>query len=166
MSITVRQTDLSSEEDRALFVHLLNEYAEDPYGGGESLPDATKATLGTALRDFPTAFVFLAYYSASEGDVPMPCGVCTAIEGFSTFAAKPLMNFHDVAVLKEYRGKGVGTKMLEAVEALAKQRGCCKLTLEVLSGNEPAKRVYSRYGFEPYELDPEAGHAMFWQKKI
>ena len=53
-----------------------------------------------------------------------------------------------------------------AYERVAIERGCCKLTLEVLSENHAAKKAYARYGFGPYELDPKAGQAHFWQKAL
>ena len=43
-------------------------------------------------------------------------------------------------------------------------RGCCKLTLEVLTGNARALTSYLGFGFEPYALDPAAGQASFMQK--
>jgi len=46
---------LQTEADRNLLVFLLNEYAKDPFGGGEELPATTMATLGETLRDFPTS---------------------------------------------------------------------------------------------------------------
>ena len=49
---------------------------------------------------------------------------------------------------------------------MARERGCCKVTLEVLSNNEKAKKAYTRFGFEPYVLDPAAGPAQFWQKGV
>ena len=54
--------------------------------------------------------------------------------------------------------------MLALVEQLARQRGACKLTLEVLSGNATAMRLYARSGFAQYALDPAAGQACFMQK--
>ena len=36
----------------------------------------------------------------------------------------------------------------------------------IYSGNIPAKKAYEQAGFEGYELDPSAGFAEFWQKKI
>jgi hypothetical protein len=42
--------------------------------------------------------------------------------------------------------------------------GCCKLTLEVLSGNTTAQTSYQRFGFAQYQLDPAAGQALFMQK--
>jgi len=54
--------------------------------------------------------------------------------------------------------------MLHEVEKIAKERGCCKLTLEVLEGNCSAKKSYEKFGFSGYELDSEVGKALFWQK--
>ena len=56
--------------------------------------------------------------------------------------------------------------LLGAVEAEARRRGACKVTLEVLSGNARAKALYVALGYNDYQLDPEAGHALFWQKKL
>ena len=44
------------------------------------------------------------------------------------------------------------------------ERGACKLTLEVLDGNAPARALYRRLGFAAYQLDPAMGHAQFLQK--
>ena len=49
-------------------------------------------------------------------------------------------------------------------ETLARERGACKLTLEVLSGNAGAMRLYQRAGFAHYQLDPAMGQAGFMQK--
>jgi ribosomal protein S18 acetylase RimI-like enzyme len=86
------------------------------------------------------------------------------MQGFSTFACKPLVNIHDLAVLSGYRGQRIAERMLEMVEAIARERGACKLTLEVLSGNSSAMRLYDRVGFSQYQLDPAAGKAEFLQK--
>ena len=87
-------------------------------------------------------------------------------EGFSTFLCKPLINIHDLVVLEQYRGAGLSHKMLQKVEDIAIQKGCCKLTLEVLAGNEVAKSSYSKFGFSGYQLDPKTGGAHFWQKSL
>jgi len=38
--------------------------------------------------------------------------------------------------------QGISQMMLEKVEEIAKEKGCCKITLEVLSNNEVAKSSY------------------------
>ena len=62
--------------------------------------------------------------------------------------------------------QGISQMMLAKVEEIAKEKGCFKITLEVLSKNEVAKSSYSKYGFKGYELDPKAGYAFFWQKQL
>ena len=86
------------------------------------------------------------------------------IEGFSTFAARPLVNVHDVIVLASHRGQRVGEQMLEMAEQIARERGACKMTLEVLSGNRSANRLYARVGYAQYQLEPSFGTAQFLQK--
>ena len=145
---------------RAL-VDLLDAYAGDETGGGEPLSDFTKAHLPAALQARPNLFSVLAFDEAQGG---LPVGLVNCVEGFSTFACRPLVNIHDVVVAASHRGQGVGEQMLALVAQLARERGACKLTLEVLSGNAPASRLYHRIGFENYQLDPSMGHAVFMQK--
>ncbi len=130
-------------------------------GGGEGLSDFAKVQLVPSLAARPQAFSVLAF--ASEDD-SVPVGLVNCIEGFSTFACKPLVNVHDVAVLPGYRGQRIGEKMLALVQQIAIERGACKLTLEVLSGNGGAVKLYERVGFAYYELDPAMGQAGFMQK--
>jgi len=74
-------------------------------------------------------------------------GIATCFLGFSTFAAKTLINIHDLAVAPNHRGHGVPRALLDAVEAKARDIGCVKVTLEVQENNERALRVYSAAGF-------------------
>jgi ribosomal protein S18 acetylase RimI-like enzyme len=77
-----------------------------------------------------------------------------------------LVNVHDVAVLDGFRGQRIAERMLALVEDIARERGACKLTLEVLQGNMGALRLYTRVGFASYQLDPAMGNAQFLQKKL
>lgn len=142
----------------AAIVHLLDAYARDPMGGAHALSDFAKANLVPALAARPQAYSVLAF----DGDQAI--GLVNCIEGFSTFACRPLVNVHDVAVLASHRGKKVAEKMLSLAESIAVERGACKMTLEVLQGNGGAYRLYQRIGFANYELDPAMGQAQFMQK--
>ncbi|WP_295300054.1 GNAT family N-acetyltransferase, partial [Thiolapillus sp.] len=121
---------------------------------------AARETLIPALTDQPGAFSILAF----DGDEPV--GLVNCFQTLSTFKARPLINIHDVTVKASHRGQGISTRMLREVEAVARQRGCCKLTLEVLEGNRIAQQVYRKFGFNSYELDPALGQALFWEKKL
>jgi ribosomal protein S18 acetylase RimI-like enzyme len=55
-----------------------------------------------------------------------------------------------LAVLPEARGKGVGTKLLQWAEEVARARGASIMTLGVINGN-PASGLYERFGFSIYK---------------
>ena len=156
--LQVLQANYSNTLHAQAIVQLLDAYAQDPAGGGTPLSAFAKANLVDQLAKRPQAFSVLAF----DGDTPV--GLVNCIEGFSTFACKPLVNVHDVVVLASHRGQRVGEQMLELVEQIAMQRGACKLTLEVLSGNHSAIKLYERIGFASYQLDPAMGSAQFLQK--
>jgi ribosomal protein S18 acetylase RimI-like enzyme len=157
-SLRVCRADYADPAHAAALVMLLDAYARDPAGGATPLSDFARANLVRELAARPQAFSVLAF----AGDEPV--GLINCIEGFSTFACRPLVNVHDVAVLPGYRGQRIGERMLVLVDELARQRGACKLTLEVLQGNRGAIRLYERVGFAGYQLDPALGDARFFQK--
>jgi ribosomal protein S18 acetylase RimI-like enzyme len=161
MQLRTQLANYADATQMALLLDLLNGYAQDPMGGGHALAADALARLPAALRQRPALFSVLAYDDAAQGQA---VGLVNCVEGFSTFAAMPLVNVHDVVVVPGYRGRGVARVMLHAVESIARQRGACKLTLEVLSGNQPAIGAYTRAGFAPYQLDPRMGTATFMQK--
>ena len=158
--VTTRIADYGDESDANAVVELLDCYARDPMGGGEALSDEVRENLIPGLAKTPGAFSILAF----DGDEAV--GLSNCFTGYSTFAAKPLVNIHDMVVRDGQRGKGVGKAMFDAIHDEARRIGACKVTLEVLSGNHPAKGLYTAQGYGDYELDPDKGHALFWQKRL
>ena len=156
--LRVCQADYHDPVHAAALVAMLHAYALDDAGGGEGLSPHVQANLVQAPAARPQAFSVLAF----AGDEPV--GLVNCIEGFSTFACRPLVNVHDVAVAASHRGQGIAAQMLALAETLAIERGACKLTLEVLQGNTSAVRLYERIGFAAYTLDPAMGSAQFFQK--
>ena len=157
-SIVVKKVDYLDSVDRSALIAMLDMYACDPMGGGEPLTAEVKSRLCGDLAKIPGAVSWLAWRDHR------PIGLLNAMPGYSTFKARPLMNVHDIAVDPGQRGLGVGQALLQALEDHAKGLGCCKLTLEVLSGNGVAKQAYVRFGFEQYELSAATGQALFMQK--
>ncbi len=139
---------------------VLNHYAQDPMGGGVALPVEVLEQLPGELAKRPHAFSVLAFVDGHAA------GLVNCFEGFSTFAGKPLVNVHDVSVVDTYRGLGLSQKMLDKVEDIARERGCCKITLEVLEDNPVAQGSYRKFGFSDGQLDPDHGRMLFWKKSL
>ena len=159
-TFSVRRADYADASDAAALVMLLDAYASDPAGGGESLSVFAKDNLVRSLAARPQAYSVLAF------DGVQPVGLVNCIEGFSTFACRPLVNVHDVAVVASHRGRGIAVEMLREAERIAIERGAVKMTLEVLEGNASAVKLYARIGFAGYQLGATMGTAQFLQKRL
>jgi ribosomal protein S18 acetylase RimI-like enzyme len=160
MSIRIVEADLSLAHHKEAVLAMVDAYSRDPMGNGKPLDSDVRARLIRGLQEHPTTLIYLAF------DEDNPVGAAVCFIGFSTFAAKPLINIHDFVVLPAVRGKGVGRRLLEAVEKKARELGCCKLTLEVMDNNHQALRMYQAAGFVRYALQEESGTAIFMSKPL
>jgi ribosomal protein S18 acetylase RimI-like enzyme len=158
--VTVVVADLNDSQHQRAILHLVNAYARDPMGEGRDLSAAVRDRLISGLRQHPTSLVFLAFNDAT------PVGIAVCFLGFSTFAARPLINIHDLAVLPAYRGHGIGRLLLERVEARGRELECCKLTLEVREDNHSAQRLYRTFGFADMPIEPSTVRNWFLQKRL
>ncbi|KAF0866707.1 GNAT family N-acetyltransferase [Pseudomonas sp. LD120] len=158
--VVVLQASYSNPVHAEAIGALLNHYALDPMGGGQALAPDSLEQLPAELAKRPQAFSVLAFAGGQA------VGLVNCFEGFSTFACRPLVNVHDVVVLESFRGRGLSKRMLQKVEDIARQRGCCKITLEVLEGNLRAQAAYQACGFANAMLDPAQGRMLFWSKAL
>jgi ribosomal protein S18 acetylase RimI-like enzyme len=159
-TISVVRADYGNPVHASALVQVLNAYASEPAGGSHPLSAFVRENLLAALAARSQAYSVLAF----DGDEPV--GLVNCIEGFSTFACRPLVNVHDVAVVASHRGQRIGAQMLAMAECIAIERGAVKMTMEVLSGNSPALALYTRLGYQGYQLDPRMGTAQFMQKSL
>ena len=54
----------------------------------------------------------------------------------------------NIALLPDWRGQGLGTRLMADLMAAAKARGCTAMTLEVRPSNTAALALYHHYGFK------------------
>lgn len=141
MNIEIIEANYRDREHCSDIMYLTNSYAKDEMGGAHPLPKEKLVDMIKGLRETSNAFTLIAYKDKK------PVGLANCFIGFSTFEAKKLINIHDLAVVPEERDRGIGEKLLEAIQKKARRLKCCKLTLEVRDDN-PARRLYERFGFE------------------
>lgn len=148
--IQILDADFGDPTHREAVVTIVDSYARDPVGGGRPLGPEVRDGLVEGLHSHPTARVLLAF---AEGS---PVGIAICFLGFSTFRARPLLNVHDLAVLPDWRGRGVGRALLTGAEERARREGCCKLTLEVQDDNARARGLYESFGFSDFVVGSSA----------
>ena len=147
--------ELDNAAHQSAIIAMLDMYARDGFGDGKPLSAEARERLIPGLKKHGGARVFLAY------EDNQPVGVAICLLGFSTFRGLPVLNIHDIAVAPEFRGRGIGSALLAAVEAHARTLGCGKVTLEVRSDNARGMAAYRRAGFE--STQPET---WFWSRRL
>ncbi|HEY8516701.1 MAG TPA: GNAT family N-acetyltransferase [Candidatus Binatia bacterium] len=160
MTYTYVEADLDDPRHRIAVRDLIDAYARDPMGMGAPLPEDVLDRLIPGLRAHPSCIVFLAL----AGEEPVGVAVCFV--GFSTFAARPLLNVHDLAVVPQHRRRGVARGLLEHVERRARELGCVKLTLEVLEDNLAAQALYRSLGFTDADLGAGVRRTWFLERRL
>jgi ribosomal-protein-alanine N-acetyltransferase len=80
------------------------------------------------------------------------------------------LHINTLAVAPEFRRRGFGTALLQAVMAEAENEGAVKATLEVRASNTPALALYQRLGFRisarrpSYYTNPEEDALILWRE--
>ena len=78
-----------------------------------------------------------------------PAGFALFFPTYSTWRAKPGIHLEDLFVKPEFRGRGHGKALLEALARLCQERGCARLEWAVLDWNKPALDFYDALGAGP-----------------
>lgn len=128
----------------------------DDYEAARELHGCPKAVAGTLQLPFPSLEMWRQRLaSPSEGNYNLAAVVgerVVGMFGLHTFPNRPRRrHVGDIgmAVHDEWQGKGVGSALMRAgVELADKWLNLSRLELTVFTDNEPAIRLYERFGFE------------------
>jgi ribosomal protein S18 acetylase RimI-like enzyme len=62
---------------------------------------------------------------------------------------------HNLYVRPQYRGRGIGTALLDAAEDELFERGADAVAIEAMAANADAIRLYERLGYRPHRVELE-----------
>ncbi len=144
-NITFEVCDFSNPAHLNLLVELHEEYMADPMGDHPAHNKLQQLRLVDALNSREGTTVIFAI----DGNRGVGMAIC--FELFSTFHIKPYLYIHDFVVTKECRNRGVGRALMEQLFEIGRERGYCKVTLEVRCDNPSAQQLYRSTGFTPCE---------------
>ena len=129
----------ATERDVPLILRLIAALAEYERLAHQMV--ATEAALReTLFGEKPAAEVVIAYVDEK------PAGFALWFYNYSTFLAKPGLYLEDLFVMPEWRGQGVGRRLLSHLARIAVARGCGRMEWSVLDWNEPAIGFYRTLG--------------------
>jgi ribosomal protein S18 acetylase RimI-like enzyme len=120
-----------TDEDRLPLARLYAAIAEERiYIGGEPPVDIEKRAASYKLDGF--------FLAEADGEIVGMLSVYPSYHGFGEVG---------MSVAKEWRGRGVGSALMEQAIAFARERGLHKLSLDVFAHNEAAIKLYKKHGF-------------------
>lgn len=134
MNIVIRP---AKAEDCAAMMELIRELAEY-----EKAPEQVTVTLEHFEQSgFGPSPVWWAFVAEVEGTI---AGMALYYIRYSTWKGQR-MYLEDIIVSEPYRGKGLGTKLMEALIREAKGKQFSGMLWQVLDWNEPAINFYQKY---------------------
>ena len=134
----------ATESDIPLILTFIKGLAQ--YEGLAHEVVATEESLGESLFGPQASAEVVIAYSATE-----PVGFAVFFHNYSTFLGRSGLYLEDLFVLPEWRGRGVGRRLLGYVANIAVTRDCGRLEWSVLDWNEPAIRFYRALGARPMD---------------
>lgn len=143
-------TRLATADDAGRIADIYNQGIED-----------RQATLETELRTAEERRAWLASHDERHPVLVAEAGaeICgwASLNLFNARAAYQHVSEISVYVAREWRGRGVGYHLLQALEEHARRLGYHKLVLGGFPFNEAAVRLYTRSGFQHVGVYHEQG---------
>ncbi|GAA5800009.1 acyl-CoA N-acyltransferase [Helicostylum pulchrum] len=97
----------------------------------------------------PYAEVIIASARLTPESELKPAGMALFFHNFSTFLGSPGLYLEDLYVDIEFRGKGIGKKLLTQLAVIAKERSCKRYEWVCLDWNKPSREFYESLGAKP-----------------
>jgi putative acetyltransferase len=152
-TLEIREDDLTGET----IAEFLREHLDNMH---EISPPESVHAMGIERLRAPD----ITFWSAWDGEALVGCGALRELDSLSG-------EVKSMRTVVAYRGRGVGSRILETIIGEASRRGYERLLLE--TGSEqafaPAQRLYERYGFTyrgPFAEYIEDPNSVFMEKEL
>lgn len=129
---------------QALFEH--ERQFTDEFDMGWSHSKAGKSFFARRLRS-PSSFILL----AEENGKPVGYSL-VRLSRFSWRSVNPIADINNLSVHPDYRGQGIGARLVALSKVEAKNMGAKRMSVQALAGNERALKFYRAQGFEDFDV--------------
>lgn len=148
-------------------------YRIDPLGGDEDLDGVLSVEAESFTNPWTRAMYSWELRNRSVCHIYVVRTDECPVAGFCAFwLVVDEIHLNNVAILPRFRGRGIGTALLQHVLAEARRLGAKRATLEVRASNEGALRLYERLGFSAagtrrnYYTNPAEDALILWRETL
>lgn len=134
MIITIRE---AQEQDYKELMKLYDAF----YNGKRNFVSHKEDSFASVLKD-SSSYVFVA---EEEGKL---IGFITGSSRFVVRYPKQIMQLDELFVSVSHRKKGVGGRLMEAIEEKARDLDCANIYIETHTDNTKAHKLYELHGFK------------------
>lgn len=133
ISIKAKDSKGYDKQEVLKLVRTLDSYFEPPLSQRVNLQEYVNkldqyATMGLAYNESNALTGLIAFYDNDQENK----------EGYITY----------LAVLPEFKGKGIANKLLETCIMVCQKKGMNSISVETWENNEPVIRLYKKFGFK------------------
>lgn len=153
MTVSIRPY---AEADRPAVVGLIHQLNlfEDTISSDRARDlRAAEACLDSDLKRIARDGGALAVACDGAEVVGMMCFIMDQPQPYLRAGIGPVGWIAELVVDERRRGQGVGTRLLEEAERLARAGGVRRLMIGAIAGNHVARRAYERFGFRPAVIE-------------
>lgn len=137
---SVRILDLSEmEEPQTNNVTIQNEISNTWLGVVSLLNNLTEANTEITRKLLSSSYLKKGFFTLYEDSIPVACGVGVIEQDY--------VGLYDIVTDHRYRNRGYGRELVLHILKWAKTNGASHSYLQVLYSNEPANRLYERFGY-------------------
>lgn len=156
MNITYREY---KEEDKEILLNLRKELAAyaksiDPIQRVRNLPGFAELAIEETLKNVAKYQGKIWLACDEEQTVGYVIGVIWEQSEETNLEIGPhkLGEVLQLYIQEKYRGKGIGTKLLQMIESYFKENNCDSIWIEVFAPNYPAHNLYKKFGLIDREI--------------
>jgi len=85
---------------------------------------------------------------------------------YSFSKRKPVCKIQQIFVIPEFRGNGVGSKLLKKLEKICKERGVFDIQLKTAEHNRLAQKFYEKHGFKKVGMQKNKVLEIIYEKNL
>ncbi len=138
---------MTQPEFERYLVYLTDAYAQDQIKAGVWQADtATEQAAASLSRDLPNGLATPNHFIYNVRDAAIPEPVGHLWIGISPESDTPVF-IMDIEIFSAYQRRGYAQQTLQAVEAIAAERGLSTIGLHVHANNHGAQALYEKTGF-------------------